>query len=404
MPVFEYSALKADGLRAGGVVAADSAREARERLRAQGIFVTELKGAETSRGSSALLGLQASLSGGRLRSVALMTRQLSTMVGSGLPLTDALGALIEQVEDRALGRALRDIREKVTKGYALADALVAHPSYFSQLYLGMVRAGEASGSLGEVLGQLAEFCQSEYRMRSRLGAILTYPSIMLVVGLGVVIFLLTFVVPRVTAVLTENHVPLPTSTAILVAVGNFMRDYWPLVLAAALVAYAAVRAAGITERGRWVIDSVKLRLPLVGPLLRTQAVARFSSTLSALLRSGLPALDALAIVREVVGNQVLAHAIDNVSEAVTAGQDLSAPLRNSGVFPPMIAYMVATGEQSGQVDVVLEKVAEELDEEVEIGGQRLIALLEPTLIVIMAIVVAFIVLSIVQPILELSNF
>jgi type II secretory pathway component PulF len=196
---------------------------------------------------------------------------------------------------------------------------------------------------------------------------------------------------------------LPTSTATLVAIGQFMDSYWTVLVALALLAYLGVKAVGATSRGRWVLDSLKIRIPLVGPLLRKQAVARFSSTLSALLRSGLPALDALSVVREVVGNRVLAKEIDRIAEAVTAGKDLSSPLRASRVFPPMVAYMVATGEQSGQLDQILEKVAEELDEEVEMDGQALIALLEPALIVVMAVVVAFIVLSIVQPILELSN-
>ena len=260
------------------------------------------------------------------------------------------------------------------------------------------------GRLAEVLAQLAEFCQSQYRIRSRVATVLTYPCIMLAVGMGVVVFLLTFVVPRVTSVLQDNNVPLPTSTAILVGVGSFLQDSWPMLLVAAIIAYFLIKAAAGTERGGWILDSVKLKIPLLGQLLRKQGIARFSATLAALLRSGLPALDALGIVREVVGNRVLARAIDDITEAVTAGQDLSSPLRRARVFPPMVSYMVATGEQSGKVDEVLERVAEELDEEVEITGQRLIALLEPLMIVMMAVVVAFIVLSIVQPILELSNF
>ena len=404
MPIFEYQAIKAGGERLDGVVTADTPRQARERLRGEDIFVTKLDPLAEANRAHGFWRLHRVLSGRKLRAVALSTRQVATMLGSGLPLTDALNALVEQVEDASLGRALQDVRDKVTRGYPLADALSAHPAFFDDLYLGMVRAGEASGRLAEVLAQLAEFCQTQYRIRSRVATILTYPCIMLTVGIGVVVFLLTFVVPRVTSVLQDNNVPLPTSTAILVGVGNFLQDSWPMLLVAATIAYFLMKGAAGTERGGWILDSVKLKVPLLGQLLRKQGIARFSATLAALLRSGLPALDALGIVREVVGNRVLARAIDDITEAVTAGQDLSSPLRRARVFPPMVSYMVATGEQSGKVDEVLERVAEELDEEVEITGQRLIALLEPLMIVMMAVVVAFIVLSIVQPILELSNF
>jgi general secretion pathway protein F len=402
MPVFQYQAIKVGGERTSGVLTADSPRQAREQLRSQDVYVTDLTTAGRSERRSTFSLPR--FRGRNLRAVSLATRQMATMLGTGLPLTEVLSALVEQVEDQSLRAVLRDVQEKVNTGFALADALSDYGAYFDELYVGMVRAGEASGRLSEVLAQLAEFCQRDYRIRSRVTSVLTYPAIMVVVGFAVVFFLLTFVVPRVTAVLQNNKVPLPTSTAILVGTGNFLSENWPYLLLGFIGLWIILNGAKRTERGGWLIDTVKLRIPLIGTLFRKQAVARFSSTLAALLRSGLPALDALGIVREVVGNRVIAKAIDEITEAVTAGQDLSMPLRSSPVFPPMVSYMVATGEQSGELDDVLDKVAEELDEEVEITGQRLISLLEPMLIVFMAVIVGFIVLSIVQPILELSNF
>ncbi|MBI2194992.1 MAG: type II secretion system F family protein [Planctomycetes bacterium] len=404
MPVFEYQAMRTGGEPVSGIVTADSPRQAREQLRGKDIYVTSLKPLEQQARQTSLWRLPSSLTGRRLRDVGLATRQFATMLGSGLPLTEVLDVLIEQVEDRRLSRAFRDAREKVTRGYTLADALAAHPAYFDSLYVGMVRAGEATGHLDEVLGQIAEFCQKEYRMRSRVTAVLTYPCVLLVFGSAVVVFLLTFVVPRITAVLQENRVRLPTSTAILVGIADFLHAAWPLLLGGLAAGLFAFRAAARTEWGRWAIDSAKLRIPVVGELFRKQAVARFASTLAALLRSGLPALEALTIVRQVIDNQVIARSIRTVSEAVTAGQDISTPLRSAGVFPPMVAHMVATGEQSGHLEVVLDKVARELDEEVDLVGQRLIALLEPLLIIVMGVILAFIVLSVIQPILELSNF
>lgn len=402
MPVFQYQAIKVGGERTSGVVTADSPRQAREQLQSQDVYVTALTTVGHAKGRSNFAF--PTFRRRNLRAVSLATRQMATMLGTGLPLTDVLGALVEQVEDQSLRAVLRDVRERVNKGFSLADAFSEHITYFDELYVGMVRAGEASGRLSEVLSQLAEFCRRDYRMRSRVTSVLTYPAIMVVVGSGVVFFLLTFVVPRVTAVLQDNKVPLPTSTAILVGTGNFLSENWPYLLIGIIGLWLLFSVAKRTERGAWIIDTVKLKIPLLGTLFRKQAVARFSSTLGALLRSGLPALDALVIVREVVGNRVISQAIDEITEAVTAGQDMSMPLRNSSVFPPMVSYMVATGEQSGELDDILDKVAEELDEEVEITGQRLISLLEPMLIVFMAVIVGFIVLSIVQPILELSNF
>lgn len=403
MPIFEYQAIQVGGEATNGIVTADSPRQAREQLRGQDVFVTDLKPVEGDSGRTPLWRLPSSLSGRRLRTVALATRQFSTMLGSGMPLTEAISALTEQVEDQRFARVLREVRERVTRGYPLADAMASHPNYFDRLYIGMVRAGEASGHLNEVLGQLAEFCHREYRVRSRVATLMTYPLVVMTVAVGVIIFLLSYVVPTIITIFQDNRLPLPLPTRILIAVSDFLHTWWLALGIGFIGLYPILRAIGETEKGRLVIDSFKLRIPIMGSLFKKQAISRFASTLSALLRSGLPMLDALGIIKEVVGNQVVANSVNEIAESVTAGQDLSAPLKNSDVFPPMVSYMVSTGEQSGQLDVVLGKVADELDEEVDIIGQRLIAFLEPLIILLLASVVAFIVLSIILPMLELSN-
>lgn len=232
---------------------------------------------------------------------------------------------------------------------------------------------------------------------------MTYPFVVMTVAVGVIIFLLSYVVPTIITIFQDNRLPLPLPTRILIAVSDFLHTWWLALGIGFIGLYPILRAIGETKKGRLVIDSFKLRIPIMGSLFKKQAISRFASTLSALLRSGLPMLDALGIIKEVVGNQVIANSVNEIAESVTAGQDLSAPLKNSDVFPPMVSYMVSAGEQSGQLDVVLGKVADELDEEVDIIGQRLIALLEPLIILLLASVVAFIVLSIILPMLELSN-
>ncbi len=400
MPVFQYKALHEDGREAVGMLNADTPRDARERLRAQQLLVTEIRQVEDP-----ALGARKrvfALPGRRdVGEIALVTRQLSTLLKAGIPLAEALAVLIQQVESQALERSLRDVREKVLEGVPLHEALARHPQYFDGLFTSMVKAGEASGTLDLITKRLADFNQTQARVANRVKAALVYPGLIALVGVMVVIFLMTVVVPQIELVFLAQHRALPWLTASLIAASRFVRHDWLLLLAGAAAALLGFRAALETDAGRLVWDRLILRLPILGDVLRKQIIARFAATLSTLLGSGLPVLDALTIVRQVVGNRVMADTVTRLHDRIVEGADISTPLRESGIFPPVVSYMIAVGERSGQLEEILNTLSEAYEEEVEVSTQKFLSVLEPLMIIGMALVVGYIVVSIVLPIMDM---
>ncbi|HUR38705.1 MAG TPA: type II secretion system inner membrane protein GspF [Planctomycetota bacterium] len=404
MPVYTYKALKEDGGADAGVIDADSPKDARLKLKGRRLHVTELKpiGGEEKPGQPRKrAGFFARR---RPEQIAMLTRQMATLLGSGIPMIGALTALIDQVEYRDLKAALMDVREKVSQGGTLSDAMGGHPVYFGELYANMVRAGEAGGNLDKVLFRVADYLHSQNRTRAKVMAALTYPIIMVLIGSGVVVVLLTYVVPKIMQVIQkQGKAALPLPTEILLAVSGFMGRYWWLLLAIAIgcgVAYVQARA---TKGGRLWIDTMKLKIPALGNLMKKASISRFAMTFATLLESGLPVLEAMGVVRKVVDNELLAETLDRVRQKVAEGADISTPLKQSKVFPPVVGYMISVGEESGRLEELLKKTAEAYDEEVEVAAQKMTALLEPLMIVFMAVVVGFIVLAILLPILQMSN-
>lgn len=403
MPVYSYKALREDGGAETGLVDADSPKDARLKLRERRLHVMELEAAPGTGPAGARGGRRALFRRRRSEDVALITRQMATLLGSGIPMIGTITAVIEQTEARDLKAALMDVRERVSQGGSLSEALAAHPFYFPELYVNMVRAGEAGGNLDRVLFRLADYLHAQNRTRARVTAALTYPAIMLVVGVGVVVVLLTYVVPKILEVIQKQKAALPLPTEILMAVSSAVGRYgWMAgaVLVAAWIAYGRLKTV---PAGRLWIDSARLRIPVVGNLLRKASISRFAVTFGTLLESGLPVLEALAVVRRVVDNELLARALENVRQRVAEGADISTPLKQSKVFPPVVGYMIAVGEESGRLEELLKKIAQAYDEEVEVAAQKLTALLEPLMIILMAGVVGFIVMAIMLPILQMSN-
>ncbi len=405
MAVYEYKALDSTGRGKTGVIDADTPREAREKLRKQEVFVTEMK----SLAEKKQKGWEKALKVPHIRrsysyEIAILTRQFATLTSSGVPLSEALGALIEQIDRRTLQAVFRDVREKVTQGVSLADALSLHPTYFSNLYVNMVRAGEASGNLDHILSRLADYLQKQHRLRGRIAAALTYPIIMVILGVGVTLFLMMYLVPKVTTILRRKGNVLPLITELVKGASDLTVEYWWALFLGVLAIYILYRLAVATTSGRYRRDSILLSLPILGSFFAKQAISRFCMTMSILLRSGLPALQALSIVKEVVGNAVLAEAIQDVHDRVLEGADISTPLRNKKkIFPPVVGYMVSVGEKSGQLEEMLEKVADAYDDELEIQAQKLTSLVEPVIIIFLAGVVGVIVLSVILPIVQMSQ-
>ncbi len=403
VPVYAYRGLAGDGRTVAGIIDAESPRGARAKLRRTGVFPTDLR---PEAAPAATRRLAASFRPGErvpAPELAAMTRQLATLIGAGMPLVESLAALAEQTEREGLRRRLAQIREKVLEGRGLADTLAEHPRLFAPLYVNMVRAGEASGALDVVLERLATYTEHQARLLAKVRSALTYPAIMLTLSFGILFFLMSYVVPKVTRIFEETQQKLPLLTTVLIGTSGFVARWWWLILLVILGAAVAIERQVRTPAGRERFDRLALRLPYFGGLIQKLAVARFARTLSTLLASGIGLLQALDIVKNVVGNTVLAAAIERARDAIREGQSIAPPLRESGLFPPLVLHMVAVGEQSGQLETMLGKAADAYDNEVDNAVTALTSILEPVMIVLMGGVVLFIVLAILMPIFELNR-
>lgn len=406
MPVYAYRGVTSAGKATRGHVDADSIRSARSRLRRDGIFPTEIAEGRAERAAPAasrrfalrLPWLQ------RISALdlAIATRQAATLLGAGIPLVESLRALTEQVENPRLKAVYAQVRDHVNEGASFADALAAS-RVFPDLYVSMVRAGEAGGALEQVLERLADYMESQVRLRNKVGSILIYPFVMFGFACVVVGALVTVVLPQITQLLQSLNQPLPFYTRWIIAASNATRSYWwAMLLAVAALAFG-FRALVRTTRGRATYDRVRLRLPVVGRLARLIAISRFARTLSTLLSGGLPIIRALHTAGEVAGNTVLAQAIDAARLSITEGASVARPLRASGEFPPLVTHMIEVGEQSGELEAMLAKVADTYEEQVETAVTRLTALLEPFLILVMVGIVLVIILATLVPLLQITS-
>ncbi len=404
MPVFSYKGMSTDGRNLRGMVDAESSAGARSKLRRDGVFLTELAlseggAAETAAARVSDPRFSRSVSGTDL---AIATRQLATLIGAAVPLVESLGALTEQVENARLKAAIGGVRDRVNEGTSLADALAA-AGPFSDLYVNLVRAGEASGALDVVLGRLADYLENQVRTRNKVLGIVLYPIIVLVVAVGVAIALVTFVLPMISSLLESLGTELPLITRVIMGASEFLTSWWWLLLMLIAAAFVSIRSIGRTERGRFALDGLLLRAPFIGRLNRTVAIARWARTLATLLAGGIPIVRALETAGRVAGNVVIAAAVERARESITGGASIAGPLRASGQFPPLVTHMVAVGERSGQLEAMLAKVADTYDEQVETAVTRFTAILQPVLILFMVGIVMVIILAVLLPLMNLTN-
>ncbi|MCK8496240.1 MULTISPECIES: type II secretion system inner membrane protein GspF [Myxococcus] len=415
MPVFEYRGLNSAGKQIKGLLEADSPKTLRSKLRADGIFLTDvLAQAEGSRGAVAK-GANAAqvardidlrkLGRGRVNTddVAIFTRQLSTLLGAGVTLVESLTALVDQVEKERFKRALSDIKQRVNEGSSLADALGQHPKIFPSIYVNMVRAGEASGALDAVLTRLADFTENQARLQQKILSTMLYPAIMMVVGGGILVALMVFVVPKVTKIFETMKATLPLSTRMLIATSNFFQDWWFIAVPVMVLCGWLFMRWTVSPKGKPKWDRFTLKAPVVGNLVRLLSISRFARTLSTLLKSGVPLLAAMDIVKAVMTNTVLAEVVEKARDSIREGESIANPLKRSGEFPPLVYHMVAIGERSGQLEEMLTNVADNYETQVNVRIGALTSLLEPLLIVVMGAVIAFVALSILMPILQVNS-
>ena len=413
MPVYAYKGLDARGKEVKGTRDAESPRALRAVLKKDGVRIIEHKeesGNGGGGGKKSLSGLASTeIDLKRLTErvtvadIALSTRQLASLLKSGISLIESLGALVDQVENEKLRRAYADIKNAVNEGSSLADAMAQHPKVFSHLYVSMIRAGEASGALDKVLQRLADFTEYQARLRSRIQSAMMYPVIMIGLGGLIMIILFVVVIPRITKIFTQVKAELPIQTKVLITIADVIKNYWYLLILASIAGAFLFQRWKKSEKGRPVWDRFTLKVPIVGKVLRMIAIARFSRTLATLLRSGVPVLNAFDIVKEVLNNVRLAEVVAEARDAIREGNSVALPLKRSGEFPPIVVHMIETGEKSGQLEEMLENVAENYDFQVDQRVESLTTLIEPIMIVGMGLGVAYVVWAVLMPILQLSQ-
>ncbi len=405
MAVYEYTGLNAKGKKAHGVIEADSSKLAQQRLKTQGIFVTKIAEAYGVKADDrkARKSLGAYFERIKPQEVVILTRQLATLVSANIPLIQALSALVDQTDNVKLKSIVTQVKEQVNEGASLAQAMRSHPKIFTDLFVNMVEAGEHSGALDVVLERLADFTESQQALRGRLKSAMIYPIVMSIIAAGVVFFMMTFVIPRFITIFETTGRALPTPTLILQAASKFTASYWWAMVATAATLSFLFRRYINTENGRYRWDRLRLNAPVLGSLIRKIAVSRFSRTLSTLLSNGIPLLQALDIVKTILENAILRDAVENARESISEGASIAAPLKESGVFPPLVTHMIAIGEQSGDLETMLLKVANSYDTEVETAIDALTSRLEPLIIVVMAAVVGFIVIAALLPIVGMTQ-
>lgn len=405
MPVFEYTALNNKGKSLTGIVDADSPVAARSKLRREGKFPVAVAVVQEPHRILAPSRLKRPFSFRRIKpgDLALVTRQLATLVGAGFPLVTALETLVTHQSAPALERTLAKIKDAIVEGSSFADALDPFPGTFSTLYRNMVHAGESSGTLEIVLDRLAAIMEKQEALKKRITAALAYPVLMLLVGTGVLFVLVTYIVPRITAIFEEMDQALPIPTRALMATSDFLQTWWwvmPAVGAIFLFGLVRLRA---THRGRRVVDRLMLALPLIGPIVQKIDVARLTRTLGSLLENGVTLLASLGIVKNIPGNALFQDAVDAATDDVAKGRDLAAALAVAGVIPNLALQMIKVGEDSGALEQMLDKVAQAYENEVESTIMTATALLEPLMIVVMGALIGFIVLSVCLPIFEMNQ-
>ena len=405
MPVYEYTALDRAGKSTTGIIDADSNVAARKKLRASGKYPVQVKETTSKAKTETAAGFSLPSFFNRIKvdDIHGLTRQLATLLNAGIPLVGSLDALMEQTTSPPLKKIIAQIKESVNEGNSLTASLAKHPKLFSNIYTNMVRAGEASGSLDVVLERLAEFGEHQQALKGRFQAALVYPIFMAIIGTGVLFFLLSFVVPNLTRIFTEMKQVLPLPTTLLIWFSGFIQAYWWAIMLVIVAIILGIREFIKRPRGRYIWDTLKLRLPVIGQINRKIALSRFGRTLGSLLQSGVPLITSLQIVRNIVNNVLIGDVIDEAMEDIQAGKSLNIALSRSVWFPPVFRQMVAVGEQSGDLERMLQKIADAYEREVETRITGMTALIEPIMILLMAVVVGFIVISILLPIFEMNQ-
>jgi type IV pilus assembly protein PilC len=397
MAMYTYKVRDQSGKMILSTMEADSVKTVRETLREKNFFILSIEEPKKGLQQDIKLPVIGSQTPG-LKQVSVFSRQLATMINSGLPLVQSLAIMQRQVEHPGFQKILRDIRSDVEGGMPFSDSIAKHPKVFNRLYLNLVRAGEVSGTLDTVLDRISAFQEKELALRGKIKSAMTYPVIVLVFAVGVTYFLLVTIVPQFAQILTQLGADLPLITRLLITVSNFLQSSGWVIALVAVAAYFAYQRYYKTNQGRHVIDAIKLKLPVFGNLVRKSSLSSFSRTFGLLLQSGVNIIESLDITKNASNNAIIEDALQNAKNAVQQGEQISQPLAAaSHVFPPMVTSMVSIGEETGALDTMLNKVADYYEREVDEAVDQLTAALEPIMIVFLGAIVGLIVAGMFLP-------
>jgi general secretion pathway protein F len=405
MPVFGYRGLAADGRTVSGVIDADSARGARGKLRGLGIFPTDVNEEIAVAAQRRTLSERIPLLRRKMpaNELAMLTRQLGSLLGGGVPLLDSLNVLSDQADKTHVKRMLSQVRERVREGISLADAMKEHPESFSNLYVHMVRAGEQAGALEVILDRLADYSESQAELMRKVRGALTYPIILMLAGLGIMGFLVTYVIPQVATIFSQTNAALPLMTQVLVGFSDFLTTYWWLIGLCILGIVGTLSYWYNTARGRYTYDTWVLKTPYIGPTTTKIISARFARTLATLLASGVQVLAALDAVKLIITNKRMAEAIQESRDSIREGSGIGNTLARTKLFPPMLVEMIRVGERSGELEPMLEKAALAYEREVAASLAQMTTLLEPIMTLAMAAMIVFMILAVLMPIFQLNQ-
>ncbi|MDD5440014.1 MAG: type II secretion system F family protein [Candidatus Omnitrophica bacterium] len=401
MPKYIYRAKKSPTEMVEGTVMADNRNAAIQKLSQEGFFILSID--EYIHSVEAMKKTKRLIRGRvTLKDITYFTRQLADLVGSGLTIVRALEVVIDQTSNRRLRDVVADVRDSCVDGNPLSTALGRHPAVFSKLFISMVKSGEASGGLEEVLIRFAEFNEKQVEVRARTRSALVYPGLMVVVGIGTLTLLFTFVVPRIIGVFSDLNQSLPVPTKILLSIHSFFADYWSVILMGVAIVWIVGSNLIQTAEGKKKMDAVLISLPLIGGFIQKSEIARFSRVLATLLQSGIPLLEALGIVSGVMGNSVMQGEIDGATEMIKEGANLTRGFRDTKIFPVFALNMIAVGEESGHLEQSLFKVADTYERETDAQVKFMMSLIEPVMIITMGIIVGFVVIAMLLPIFEIN--
>ncbi len=403
MPTFEYEAMDSSGEEVSGRIDAASESAAVSELKDQGYRPFDVQ--EITEGGFDITDYIPFLGGAAAdtEEIALFTRQLATLLDAGLPLLRAVNIMEEQTENEEFKEVIRQISQDIQGGSSFSEALERHPDVFEELYINMVKAGEVGGVMEEVLDRLADFAESAQELRTKIKSATMYPAIMFVIANLVVVFLLIFVLPTFTSLFKEMGVELPLPTKIVITISNFLQNQWYVLLGAIIGGWYGIKWYYGTDQGEYNIDKLKLNVPIFGALFRKVATSRFARTLATLIRSGVPILQAIEIVQDTIGNRVVSETMDDVYESISEGDTISEPLHESGVFAPMVTHMISVGEETGNLDEMLSRIADTYEMQVNEMVEGLSSMLEPLLILFLGVMVGIIVTALFFPMFQITQ-